>query len=128
MENSNLLALAAALSLLGLLLLAYAAHSASPQKLRISEISSAHVRKFVTTEGEISSIYPRNGNYFITLCSGECIRAVIFKRDVSALSTHETNIQLLKKGDRISVRGKVEEYNGQLEIIPSPPGGILLLR
>ena len=119
MENSNLLALAAALSVLGLLLLAYAAHSASPQKMRISEINSSHIGKFVESAGEISSIYPRNGNYFVTLCSGDCISVVIFKRDVSAMSTHETNIYLLRKGDRISVRGKVQSYNGQLEIVAS---------
>ncbi len=119
MENSNLLALAAALSVLGLLLLAYAAYSASPQKLRISEINSSHIGKFVESAGEISSIYPRNGNYFITLCSGDCISVVIFKSDVSAMSTHETNIYLLRKNDRISVRGKVQDYKGQLEIVAS---------
>lgn len=119
MENSNLLALAAALSLLGLVLLAYAAHSASPQKMRISEISNSHVGKFVETEGEISSVYPRNGNYFITLCKGECIRIVVFKKDAAALSTHEANIYLLRKGDHLSVSGKVEDYNGQLEIVAS---------
>lgn len=127
MENDSLLALAAALSLLGLLLLAYALHSASPQKLRISEITGAHVSKFVETSGEISSIYPRNGNYFITLCSGNCIKVIIFKRDAAAMSTHGSNIYLLKKGDRISVKGKVEEYKGQLEIIPSPPDGVRLV-
>ncbi len=119
MENSNLLALAAALSLLGLLLLAYAAQSASPQKLQIPEINSSHVGKFVESEGEISSIYAHNGNYFITLCSGDCISVVIFKSDVSAMSTHETNIYLLRKNDRISVRGKVQDYKGQLEIVAS---------
>ena len=128
MENSNLLALAAALSLFGLLLLAYAAYSTSPQELQLAQITNSHEGKVISTEGEITALRQLNGNYFFTICDGACISAVVFKRDVPALSSHETNILLLRKGDYVAVKGKISNYKGQLEILPSPPDGILFLR
>jgi DNA/RNA endonuclease YhcR with UshA esterase domain len=58
----------------------------------------------------------RNGSLFAKLCSGPCVRVVVFKSLLPQLSTHGSNLYLLKNGDRLRVEGKLSSYRGSYEI------------
>ncbi len=116
MERHELILCAFLLSLAGLALLAFSARFGEPQRLRIAELGDEHLGKFISVEGTVASTYTRNGNLFATLCSGPCVRIVVFKSLLPQLSTHESNLYLLKKGDRVRVAGTLSQYQGEYEI------------
>lgn len=116
MENQQLILCAFLLSLAGLALLAASAFLSEPQQVRISELSDSHLGKHISTSGRVESAYVKNGNLFAKICSGECVRVAIFKKELSALSTRENNLHLLRQGDWLRVSGTLSSYKGNYEI------------
>ena len=116
MENQQLILCAFLLSLAGLALLAVSAQLSEPQQVRISELGDSHLGKFVSVSGTVSSPYFRNGSLFAKICSGPCVRVVVFKSSLPSLSTHGNNLYLLRNGDRLRVAGQLSSYNGEYEI------------
>ena len=82
-----------------------------PLKISISEVSSSHVGREVITNATISSYSVNNGHVFMTLTDGESeIKAVVFEKDAG-------NAYDLTDGDRILIKGEINNYKGGLEII-----------
>ncbi len=66
----------------------------------------------VETSGTIKYIYSRNGHYFLTLENQSRIKVVFFSTQAK-----RNNLQSFRKGDAITVVGKVNEYKSEIEII-----------
>jgi hypothetical protein len=109
-------ALCAALSALGIAALFLHGAQAQPQRAEISELGGLEGR-FVEVSGEVRGAYSKNGTLVITLCAGECIRAVVFRGEVERVGREEPAIYVLRKGAHAKISGTVDSYGGEPGII-----------
>lgn len=109
----------AALATLGSLafLLAPGALTRSPEKTALPELRNAAAGSSVQISGEVKSAYFRDGNMFISICAGECVRAVMFKATVAELSAGSPGALLARKGDHVTATGEVSEYKGEKSLV-----------
>jgi aspartyl/asparaginyl-tRNA synthetase len=120
--NEKQIALASLLlALFGLAVILFSTKSMKAKEIRIEEIGS-NIGNYVEISGSVSSLRTSRENVFISICSGECITVVVFK-GVAKDST-KPNAYLVKKGDRLLVRGEVQEYNGEPELVVLRAGDI----
>ena len=117
MDDRAAFSLCALLAAAGIILLALSMHTASPQRISISDLGAANYGKPVEVSGEVRTIYQRSGNIFLSLCEGECVQAIIFKKTATEIATHGSNPFFLKKGDRIRATGEAQDYKGSPEIV-----------
>ncbi|MBI2084742.1 MAG: OB-fold nucleic acid binding domain-containing protein [Candidatus Aenigmarchaeota archaeon] len=113
MENKVLLYLALASSLVGLLIIYIASQNVQPVVTPTGKITFDDVGKNVQVCGKISSLSTsKTGHTFLILedHTGE-IDAIVF-------NTSKINVDGLKKGDNTCLLGKIDNYEGKLEIIP----------
>ncbi|MFH1285602.1 MAG: OB-fold nucleic acid binding domain-containing protein [Candidatus Micrarchaeota archaeon] len=115
LNRAQLVLLAVVLSLLGLALLVYLARNLEAESVELSAVGEGMIGHYVEVEGVISSASTSNGNVFLSVCRGECVRVVIFKSVAEKMKS--PNPYLLKKGDAIVARGTVEEYEMKYEIV-----------
>ena len=104
-------------SLVGILALYFIASIQKPQFKPIPQITSEDVGKLLTTEGRIvyKKVHP-NGHIFLTLKKdGKLIQVPLFK---SFLEHTIFKHVYFKLGQKLRVTGVVEEYHGNLQIIP----------
>jgi len=114
-------------SLLGLLLIYIAARNIQPVLTPISEITTDYVGRAVTTSGYIAykSSHP-NGHIFLTIKDDEySIQVPLFSNYVK---TMEIDKNFLKTGAYVEVTGLVDEYKGNLQIVPRDPDDIKIYR
>lgn len=114
-KDESLLKLSLVTAVAGLLVLVFLLKTIGEAK-EIAAIDEGDIGKELKVFGTISSVYvSKNENIFLKLAddSGE-ISVVVFKNMARKL-----NAQLLKKGDAVEVYGKIQEYEGELEIIPN---------
>lgn len=123
MRKNQILFVSLLISFLGLFLLFFLIKEREPSRVSISEISDELVGKFIETKGWVRGIYVKNGNIFLSLCEEKCITVVIFSKSANEL---KTNPYIIKKGDKLVVRGVVKRYRGEMEIIPLGSYGIEL--
>jgi len=107
------------LSVLGLFSLAVLSSQQAPKEVYVTEIAGMPDGSFVQSKGTVQSSYTNNGHVFLTLCSGECVKIVVFSSDAQKISGSGTNPYLVKSGQRIVVSGEVSTYKGEKEIIAS---------
>jgi len=113
----------------GLALIYFAVLNIQPMQLRIEEITFELIGHSVATTGYIShrSIHPA-GHIFLTLSNGKAkIKVPLFANYVKALNGNGFDARRLKKGTRIAVEGLVDEYKGELQIIPRKLESIKIL-
>lgn len=130
MEIKNHLAIVClACSLAGLVLIYIADVNLQPVQLKIGEITFETIGKKVTTTGYI--VYKRThpeGHIFLTIGYGnDKIEVPLFSGFVSSLKESGLNEDDLQKGKRIVVEGLVEEYEGQLQVVPRRPEDVRLV-
>ncbi|MEM7821790.1 MAG: exodeoxyribonuclease VII large subunit [Candidatus Aenigmatarchaeota archaeon] len=117
-------------SVLGLILIYFSAVNIQPSTTKISEIDSRLIGKTVRTTGYI--IYRNNhpaGHIFLTIADNQSkIQIPLFSGFVNSLNENDFPVDNLKKGTKIIVTGLVDEYKGQLQIIPRKPEDIKILR
>ncbi|VVC04067.1 OB-fold nucleic acid binding domain protein [Candidatus Burarchaeum australiense] len=123
------LALAAiALSLAGLLVLFFYAQGLEPTHATIPAILSAGTEiegSYLEVLGTVSSASSRTGNVFINLCDYQsCIAVFVSSSQADVL---RINPYLLKKGDRLAVRGTLQFYKGEPELVTLGADGIELI-
>lgn len=109
MQDKTLLKLSFLTSIIGIAALYFIMQ---PSEIKIGDINRNYIGKTVKVLGEISSRYEsKDGHIFLKFAdsSGQ-IDVVIFKN-----SKVEKNLEV---GQKIEISGKVDEYKGQLEIIP----------
>lgn len=114
----------------GLVLIYFAAINIQPSTIKINEIDSQLIGKTVKTTGYI--IYKNNhpaGHVFLTIGDGQSkIQVPLFAGFVNSLNENDVSVDDFRKGVRISVTGLVDEYKGQLQILPRKPNDIKILR
>ena len=109
MDEKKLFTIAITIALIGILSLLFISERLEPTSLKINEITKEHINKQIKVNGTVESIKETPGLYIITIKDeSDKIPVVIFKQD------EELNIT---KDQKIEVMGKVEEYNGMLEVI-----------
>ncbi len=115
MKDETLLKLSLVTSIVGLLLLFSIAQMAEVPAVTISQITEDYIGRTVLISGNISSIFTSNkGTIFLEISdkTGE-LKAVIFKNLVSKVSPSP-----LQERQQVQIQGKINEYEGELEIIP----------
>lgn len=105
--------LSLAMAVAGLVALFIITLSIEPREITVSEISSELSGQVVVASGTISSYFSKEGNVFITLEDGASIKVVMFSRDAQK----QPWVYDLRKGDSISVQGRVQLYKNELEIV-----------
>ncbi len=116
MEEGRVLAVSLAVSTAGLILLIFLVLTKPP--LPISAITPEDIGSRVHVTGTAKDLYRNpDGHVFFTLSGEADIKVVVFK-DLAAKNG------CLSPGKRIILRGAVEEYMGELEVIPSKTADI----
>ena len=107
-------------SIIGLILIYLAALNLEAQKVEIKEIDFDMIGRFVETEGEI--IYKKShpsGHLFLTIENkGSKIQVPLFANVMNDLKEIGFDEDDFAKGKIIRVKGIVNEYREQLQIIP----------
>ena len=107
-------------SVLGIMLIYFASASIKPVEVQISDLSFDYVGKVATVSGTI--VYKKEhpaGHIFLTLSDGENkLQVPIFYGVVKNLEGSDTTKEMLKYKTYLTVTGMVDEYNGELQIVP----------
>lgn len=111
------------MSVVGLFLIYIAATGVEPENLEIGEITGDLVGRTITVEGYIrSEKMHENGHLFLTITDGKRnLQVPIFSSVMQHLE--ERNF---KPKSGIRVTGVVDDYRGQLQVIPRKPNDIVL--
>ncbi|MFH1470143.1 MAG: hypothetical protein ABIF01_00180 [Candidatus Micrarchaeota archaeon] len=109
------------LAILGLAIILFFTKGMKAKEVAISDLES-NLGSYVQISGFVSSFRVSKENVMLTLCSGECASVVIFKSVASGMAN--PNPYLTTKGDWLTVRGQVQEYNGEPEVVVLRPGDL----
>ena len=112
-SDSQIMKMALIIAIIGIVSIFFIIQAIEPIKLSIGEITSSHVGHEVITNGTISSYYISDEHVFMIISdvSGE-IKAVMFERDAKNSIAYN-----LKNNDRVLIKGAVNNYKGELEIV-----------
>ncbi len=99
----------------GLIVSYVVTQTTEPPEVNISKIDETMIGNYVSVTGFLVNIpHDKNGTIFFKITDGKkSINAVIF----SSYSIKINNISNLKKGSKIKVIGRINEYNKHLEIV-----------
>jgi len=100
------------LAITGILLTFYIVRNSEISEIPIEKIDSSYLGKTVTVSGKVVSVNSNKGHIFLTLCDKKCLDAAIFSNIAKFLT------QYPKKGDRLIITGVIDEYKGNLQIVP----------
>jgi len=116
-------------SAVGLVLIYVAAINLEPKQIELKEINPELVGRSVSTKGEI--VYRRThdaGHLFLTISDGNANIAVpLFAGYLNTLKEVGLIEDDFQEGIRISVSGLVDEYQGQLQVIPRRKDDVKIL-
>lgn len=116
----NLILISLLCSLIGLFLIYYSTLIIQPVEVDLNNINFELIGRVVKTRGKI--VYKREheaGHLFLTLAKDDTkIQVPIFAGLMEKLKEVGINSEDFKKGKEIIVTGLVDEYGGQLQIIP----------
>lgn len=117
-------------SLIGLILIYYAATQIQPVQIRISDIDSSLVGRRVSTSGYIVKKYIHpSGHIFLTISDNiSKIQVPLFSGFANALAQSGFDLDSLQVGNKLLVSGMVDYYRGQLQIIPRKIDDIKFLK
>jgi DNA/RNA endonuclease YhcR with UshA esterase domain len=107
-------------SIAGLVLIYISSLYIEPTKLKVSDITPELVGRFVVTNGKISSKKTTDaGHVFLTVSDNKSsIQVPLFANFMNSLKDNGLSENKIKVGYEVSISGLLEEYNGQLQIIP----------
>lgn len=113
-------------SVLGLSLIYFAATKIEPKFLDIDQIDTDFLGKTVSTQGTVTSKYiSKGGHVFLTISGNRAkIQVPLFSNFVKNLDFDPT---IIKTKSEISITGTVDEYEGQLQIVPRKPSDLKIL-
>ena len=113
MADSRLRLLSFILVVIGIAVLFYLSQ-ASPRTVLIHELSDEHIGMYVRTAGAVQLFSTNDGHVFVQLEDGHKTLKIVIFRDTAAKYPWLYDVRL---GDTLSVSGKVQTYNGELEIV-----------
>lgn len=98
--------------------------SMSTPRLAISQLNEEMVGSTVEVSGTVMDLYEhRDGHLFVKLQDESCGALT-----VPLFSDMRSGVGRIEALDRLVVRGEVSVYKGELEVIPSSPGDVTVLR
>jgi DNA/RNA endonuclease YhcR with UshA esterase domain len=106
MQESTLLKIAVVSSIVGLILLFVISTFSSVDSVDINKVTALDVDKTVKITGLVSKVMPRGTITYLDITQHNKMPVLIF----------DTNLTI-NTGDEVEVTGKVQEYNGGVEII-----------
>jgi len=116
-------------SVIGLALIYIAAINLQPTQIKLKDINPELVGRSVSTKGEI--VYRRThdaGHLFLTISDDDTKIAIpLFAGYMSNLKEVGITEDDFQVGTEISVSGLVDEYQGQLQIIPRRVNDVKIL-
>ncbi len=125
MRDREVVSLSLVVATLGIVTLSFAAGTAKPEVMKIAELSGAQLGALVEVEGEVVDVKNhRNGHVFLRLSDGTGEVKVALFRSVA----REVEPQCLREGARVAVVGRVEEYRGEIELVPREGEKVRCLR
>jgi DNA/RNA endonuclease YhcR with UshA esterase domain len=113
----------------GILMIYIATASVAPEQMPLSQIDFQMIGRQVYTTGYVSYVskHPA-GHIFLTLSDGSSmIEVPLFSGFVSSMKADDVSTNF-KRGDVLEVEGMVEEYEGQLQIMPRKTADVRLVR
>jgi DNA/RNA endonuclease YhcR with UshA esterase domain len=125
MRDREVVSLSLAIATAGLLMLFFAASIAQPREVSIGELTSAQLGATVKVAGEVMKVKNHEaGHVFLRIHDGTGEVAVpLFKR-----VAEDVDKSCLREGALIEVIGRVEEYRGELEVVPREGDEVRCLR
>ncbi|HII38786.1 TPA: hypothetical protein HA318_02180 [Candidatus Micrarchaeota archaeon] len=120
--NNEHLAIAAFCLLAALLatgVMALTVKSMQAVEKKAADITLQDAGSKVRVYGTIVSAYSSNGNFFLKLCDGKCIKIVVFSALAKQMREHSIDPASIKQQSFVYVEGTVQEYQGELEVLPS---------
>ena len=127
--TKNRLLLASALSsAVGLLLIYFASTNTKPVEIQISDLSFDYVGRVATISGTIiTKKESQAGHIFLTLSDGKNkIQVPIFSAVAKNLEGNDITKQMLGYKTFVTITGTVDEYNGELQIVPRKASDIVI--
>ena len=118
MEDQKLAVACVFLALAGTALLVFIAREAWPVRVEIGSLGEGDVGRLVEVGGALASVSEREGNFFLRVCSDKCVKVVVFKKLAQEMKENSIDLSLLRNGQPVAATGMVEEYMGELEIVP----------
>jgi DNA/RNA endonuclease YhcR with UshA esterase domain len=109
MKEKTLLKIALIVSLVGLAVLYFASNNLSLDESRIEKITLENKDDFVKVKGVVSKVIDSDKAAIIDIMQPNTIKVVLFKADNKPTT--------IKEGQEVEIIGKVDEYDGELEII-----------
>lgn len=120
MGDSKAITVALLCAIIGLAALYAVSLAQAPRPMQISDVN---VGMNAELHGTVQKSEQRNGNLFLTLCeASSCIKVVAFKN--TAENQQNLYAYGIRQGDAITARGRVEEYEGELELVVSSSKGL----
>ena len=118
-----ILAASSVTSVIGLVMIYFAATNIEPEFVELSDITSEHIGKVVTSSGVIKSKnVHQDGHIFITISDGKKnLQVPVFSNLAQYFS--ENNFQTKME---LKVTGVVDDYRNQMQIIPRKPDDLVL--
>lgn len=129
MAKNILVLISVVTSVIGLILIYIAAINLEPKQIELKDINPELVGRSVSTTGEI--VYMRShdaGHLFLTISDGDTNVAVpLFAGYLNTLEEVGIAEDDFYEGAEISVSGLVDEYQGQLQIVPRRKNDVKIL-
>jgi DNA/RNA endonuclease YhcR with UshA esterase domain len=129
MEKNFLILICFFTSVIGLILIYIATINIEPKQIDLKDLNHELVGRSVTTTGKI--VYKKSheaGHLFLTVSENKTkIQIPLFSGFMSILNEHGLTENDFSIGSEILVSGLVDEYQGQLQIIPRRENDIEIL-
>ena len=120
LKTNSLILICLLTSVIGLVLIYIAAINLEPQQIELKDITYELVGRSVVTKGKI--VYRRShdaGHLFLTISDDDTKIAVpLFAGYLNILKEGGLTEDDFQEGVKISVSGLIDEYQGQLQVIP----------
>jgi len=128
MKKNFLVLISFLTSVIGLILIYIAAINIQPVEIKISQINSDLIGRSVSTQGTITQKkLHSDGHMFLVISDDESdIQVPIFSSMMNDLKKENITESDFKIDEIISVTGLVDEYRGQLQILPRKTSDIKL--
>jgi DNA/RNA endonuclease YhcR with UshA esterase domain len=129
MQKNILVLISLLTSVIGLVLIYIAAINLEPKQIELKDITPELVGRSVSTKGEI--VYRRThdaGHLFLTISDDDTkITVPLFAGYLNTLKEVGLTEEDFYVGAEISVSGLVDEYQGQLQIVPRRKDDVKIL-
>lgn len=129
MKDSQIFRIALIIAVLGLSGMMILSDKIMPQEIKIKDLNKGMLDSDVSIEGVIEKIdkSPRSNTYFLQIIDGTGkTTAVIF--DSAILDLEKNNLTPMSFANhRVKITGKVQQYNGNMELILNDGKSIKIL-